>query len=91
MERLPLHIGLFFLYILVQLVTTSFSSSSTGPPGATKLPVEPTASGVAKEGQKEQVPGEQTTEVDKKDNTTGTTTVGSAFLLIGQHRKEFTT
>ncbi|XP_001605211.2 probable sodium/potassium/calcium exchanger CG1090 isoform X1 [Nasonia vitripennis] len=50
MERLPLHIGLFLVYVLFQLVTSSFSSSSTAPPaGSTAAAAASAASKAAAE------------------------------------------
>jgi hypothetical protein len=73
MERLPLHIGLFLIYVLFQLVTTSFSSSSTAPPvssstsspskapepsATSRLPSSSTTRERLEEGQRELIPGE---------------------------------
>lgn len=47
MERLPLHIGLFLVYVLFQLVSSSFSSSSTAPPVGSTAAAEATAASKA--------------------------------------------
>ncbi|XP_014207865.1 probable sodium/potassium/calcium exchanger CG1090 isoform X2 [Copidosoma floridanum] len=85
MERLPLHIGLFLVYVLFQLVTSGFSSSSTLPPQAStnadnagaKGPTVTPAPGLTSSrppGQKEEVPGEVTTESPKSDKGKGEAT-----------------
>lgn len=83
MERLPLHIGLFLVYVLFQLATTGFSSSSTVPtPNSginkgTEIP-SPELTTVKNSGQKEQVPGETDTNAknEKDKESLEKTTVG---------------